>query len=200
MPGARASEQERRSQILQAAVSIAARDGVDGLSARRLAEESGLSHGLVFFHFGSMNALRVELLDHLLAGALDAEVTAAIALLPSPAEQVAALLDAEIDGLAEQRAAVELFFEYWSCGRRHDDVRKRIQTAIAAYRGVFAPVVARMVEADPQRWAGVAADQLTTVLVSLVEGYAVQVVLEPDLLDVNGVRQAIRALLGVRPS
>ena len=51
MPGKKASEAERREQILTAAHHVALRQGIDGLTVRAVAARARLSHGLVLFHF-----------------------------------------------------------------------------------------------------------------------------------------------------
>ncbi len=48
-----------KRRILQATVSALARDGLDGLSIRRVAAEAGVSIGGVQHHYGSRNALLV---------------------------------------------------------------------------------------------------------------------------------------------
>jgi AcrR family transcriptional regulator len=49
-----------RAALLDAAVRVVARDGLDGVSYRSVAEEAGTTAGLVFYHFGSREALILE--------------------------------------------------------------------------------------------------------------------------------------------
>jgi AcrR family transcriptional regulator len=173
VPGRKVPEAERREQLLAAAYLIAVRDGLDQVTARRVADEAGSSPGLVFFHFGSKDGLLLALLEHLLAGALDAEVTPAIAVLASPVERLLALLRIEVEGLPEQRGAVELFFAYWVSLGRQAAFRDRISRALEDYRDVFVPVC---VEVADELGLEVSGDALATYVVSLIEGAAVQVV------------------------
>src|SRR3954469_5294473 len=56
---------ERRAALLSAAVRVLDRDGMRGLTYRAVAQEAGVSHGLVRHHFGSRDALIHEaVLDH----------------------------------------------------------------------------------------------------------------------------------------
>jgi AcrR family transcriptional regulator len=56
---------ERRAALLSAAVRVLDRDGMRGLTYRSVAQEAGVSHGLVRHHFGSRDALIHEaVLDH----------------------------------------------------------------------------------------------------------------------------------------
>lgn len=53
---------ERREKLLRTVIRIVARDGIDALSFRSLADEANTSYGLAAYHFGS----REEMLDQAL--------------------------------------------------------------------------------------------------------------------------------------
>jgi AcrR family transcriptional regulator len=55
--GARPGHGEGRDALLRAAVRVVDRDGMRGLTYRAVAEEAGVSHGLVRHHFGSRDAM-----------------------------------------------------------------------------------------------------------------------------------------------
>jgi AcrR family transcriptional regulator len=93
-----------RARIRDAAIDLVAREGTGGLSARRVAEEAGVSPGSVIHHFGSMDGLRSACDDHV------AEVIRSRksdALKAGPGLDVGALLqDQELHGLPAYLAAV----------------------------------------------------------------------------------------------
>ncbi|MFF6782831.1 TetR family transcriptional regulator [Streptomyces sp. NPDC012510] len=55
---------EGREALLNAAVRVVARGGLRRLTYRAVAEEAGVTHGLVVHHFGSRDALIEEALAH----------------------------------------------------------------------------------------------------------------------------------------
>jgi AcrR family transcriptional regulator len=55
---------EGREALLNAAVRVVARGGLRRLTYRAVAEEAGVTHGLVVHHFGSRDALIEETLAH----------------------------------------------------------------------------------------------------------------------------------------
>ncbi|KUN57819.1 TetR family transcriptional regulator [Streptomyces canus] len=67
-PGARASRRlgygEGREALLKAAVRVVGRRGLRHLTYRAVAEEAGVTHGLVVHHFGSRDALIEESLAY----------------------------------------------------------------------------------------------------------------------------------------
>jgi AcrR family transcriptional regulator len=71
-------ERTRRS-ILEHAVRIASRDGLEGLTIGRLAEELALSKSGLFAHFGSKEALQVQVLEAAAERFVEAVVRPALA-------------------------------------------------------------------------------------------------------------------------
>jgi AcrR family transcriptional regulator len=192
MGGRKVPEAQRREQLVAAAYDVAVRDGLDAVTARAVAAEAGASPGLVFFHFGSKEGLLLGLLDTLLSGALDAEVTPDIAALPTATDRLLALLRVELEGIPRQRAAVELFFAYWVRLGRTRAFREPIDAALDRYRRVFVPVCADVVA---ERGVGASADTLATMVVSFVQGAAVQAVRDPARFEADAFLTVFAALL-----
>ncbi|MGW2931681.1 TetR/AcrR family transcriptional regulator [Streptomyces sp. NPDC055722] len=59
-----------RAALLEAAVRVVARGGLRKLTYRAVAEEAGVTHGLVVHHFGSRDALIEEALAHAVRSSL----------------------------------------------------------------------------------------------------------------------------------
>jgi AcrR family transcriptional regulator len=196
MPGAKLAEDERQAQLLSAAYTVASRDGLDQVTARRIAAEAGASPGLIYFHFGTLDHLVSTLLDRLLAGALDAQVTPEIAALPTATDRLEAMLDEEIRGLPEQLAAVDLFFSFWF-GSRSPVYRERIDVALRAYQRVFEGVCADAL-AEWGHPEGVTPGSLAALVVAFVQGAAVQMLRDPGAFDVAGMTSAAHAVLRSR--
>ncbi|WP_326574212.1 TetR family transcriptional regulator [Streptomyces sp. NBC_00481] len=62
---------EGREALLNAAVHVVARGGLRKLTYRAVAEEAGVTHGLVVHHFGSRDALIEEALAHTIRTSLN---------------------------------------------------------------------------------------------------------------------------------
>ncbi|GAA3212724.1 MULTISPECIES: TetR family transcriptional regulator [unclassified Streptomyces] len=61
-----------RTALLEAAVRVVARGGLRKLTYRAVAEEAGVTHGLVVHHFGSRDALIEEAVTHAIRASLRA--------------------------------------------------------------------------------------------------------------------------------
>lgn len=192
----RGTEEERREEILRAAYVVATRERLAGVTARAVAAEAGVSSGLVFFYFESVDRLLTELLDWLLARTIVAgEVTGLFVDADDPAARMMAVLGRDVERLPAQRERVELFFDYWVLGTRHPAVRGKIRRALDRYRDAFLPLAEAVVATDPERYAGVTAEGLAAVAASFVEGCALQVVMDPTRFDVERSMATLAALV-----
>lgn len=194
VPGKKASEEERREQILDAAFRVATREGLEGMTVRRVAAEAGLSSGLVFFHFGTKEALMFALLDRLvgwllqLPGLRDLDPTA-------PArERFAGLLRKETEHDGEDLAWTGLFYEFWVVGTRHREMREKMRAAVERYEDAFLPL-ARGVLEEAGRPSGATPEGLASAAASFVVGSALRSALDRERFDVGPGLAAMDALL-----
>jgi AcrR family transcriptional regulator len=194
MPGRRATEPERRDQILSAAMSVATTHGLDGLTARGVAQAAELSHGLVLFHFQAMADLRSALLDRVLEATLSFEPRPPTrGELPSE-RLLAAMLD-EMRRLAGNPGLTRLFFDFWMAGARDRSLRTRIRRALWAYRRSFAPLVDDMFASEPERFGQVTPSALVAVVLAFIKGSALQAMIDPRGFDPSGLTAAATAIL-----
>ncbi|RTL41300.1 MAG: TetR family transcriptional regulator [Burkholderiales bacterium] len=107
-----AAAAERRRRLCDAAVAVALRDGIAGLTTRAVAEEAGLTAAMVGYEFDSKDGLLLAVLEHIHAGVRDALAHAPLAGARDPATVLEALAGAYwahvLDTPALQRAQYEL--------------------------------------------------------------------------------------------
>ena len=196
MPGRKAPQEVRREAILRAAATVAVRDRLAGVTARAVAAEAGISSGLVFFHFGSVDELVVELLEWL----LDRTIVPSVGEEPfisgdDPAARLIGAIGRDLARLPRQRAVLALFFEYWVLGARHEVVRRKLRAALDRYRAALRPIGEAVIERYPERYDGVSPEALAEVVASFVEGCALQLVLDATKFDVDRSMTTLAALV-----
>lgn len=180
MPGTRASVEQRRRQILDAALQVAVENGLDGLTGRAVAQAAGLSSGLVYFHFGSQEGLRLALLDELIGWLVGSNEEAPAS---EPVADLLAAVQREIGLQQSDHDMVGLFLQYWVLGMRFPEIRTRIRRALDDYRGLFRQPARKLLAAqgiDPQEQT---LDSLAGLAVSIVVGCAFQELLDPGWFD-----------------
>lgn len=197
MAGRKIPEEQRREAMLRAAFAVAAREGLAGVTARAVAREAGVSSGLVFFHFQSIDGLLAALLDWILAHTfVAAELPARERPGATPGQRMLAAVRRDLDALPRARRRVELFFDYWVRGTRDPAVRDTIRRALERYRLAFLPLAAAVVAEAPARYGPGGAEGLATLAAALVEGCALRVVLDPAGFDAGRAMATLAALVG----
>lgn len=196
MPGKKAPEATRRSEILRAAYRVAARDRLGGLTVRAVAAEAGVSAGLLLFHFESKDGLLVDLLDWMLAhtivaGELHRRPPAGVA----PSTWLLAVVERDLAHLLKQQERIELFYDYWVLGTRHPVIRRLIRRALHRYRDAFRPAAAAVMAEHPERYGGLTADDLAGVCAAFIEGCATQTILDPARFDAGRAMATLQALV-----
>lgn len=192
----RGTEEERREEILLAAYHVATRERLAGVTARAVATEAGISSGLIFFYFESIDRLLIELLDWLLARTIvAAEVGELFLDADDAAARMIAIIGRDVERLPQNRERVELFFDYWVLGTRHPGIRERIRAALDRYRDAFLPLAERVVASEPRRYGGMTAEGLAAVAAGFVEGCALQAVMDPAGFDVDRSLATLAALV-----
>jgi TetR/AcrR family transcriptional regulator, transcriptional repressor of bet genes len=189
-------EAVRREQILRAAFTVAAREGIGGVTVRAVAAEAGLSHALVLFYFGRKDQLVLDLLEWLIATTSVLEVPEEIARLPSAVDRLNAVLRQEMARLAREPQHTRLFYEYWALGARFEEIRVRVATELDRYRAAFRTIMEELIQAEPATFAGVTADGLAAVGVSWIQGCAIQAMNDPDHFDTDEYLVAVGGTLG----
>jgi TetR/AcrR family transcriptional repressor of bet genes len=190
MGGPKLPEQERSDAILAAAYQLALTEGLDAVTARRVATAAGISPGLVFFHFQSKDGLLLALLDVLLDGTLDALSDPALTQL-APWDRLERMVRGELERLAEYHAGVELLFAFYF-SRRDDLFRDRIEASFGRYLDAFLPVC-RELAAECRTSGSISGDDLAATVVALVQGASIQAIRDPASFTPAALLSTLRA-------
>ncbi len=172
---------DTRDRILRAAAKVFARHGFDGASLGQVADEAGFTKGAVYSNFESKDDLFASLLEIRCRESL--EEIHRLLEAPGPAEgRVQAIGDRLTQRVLGDRDGTRLFLEFWSQSLRNPRLRRRFR----AIWGETRAGLARLIE-DGASLAGVAlplpADQLVSAAMALYDGLALQMLLDPGLVQ-----------------
>jgi TetR/AcrR family transcriptional repressor of bet genes len=199
MPGRKASETSRREQILKAAHEVALGRGIDGLTVRAVATRARLSHGLVLFHFKRKDQLGLALLDRVLATTMSLRIPDDIGAIPNPRERLQALFRHELHRLSEEPRRIRLLLEYWARGAHNAVIRGTIRAGLDRYRAAFHNIAEEALRTEPGRFGKATPAAVAAAAVSLILGYPVQAMIDPDHFDVEDYLTAVQGILGRFP-
>ncbi|MEZ5774028.1 MAG: TetR family transcriptional regulator C-terminal domain-containing protein [Hyphomicrobiaceae bacterium] len=113
---------DRRRELVAATIRCLAREGHDGLSIRRIAQEAGVSIGLINHHFPSKTALVAEAyrsLAHSLSGVFAAALAEAP---PGPRARLSAYFAASFSDANLDPDILHIWTVFWSLSRHQPEV------------------------------------------------------------------------------
>lgn len=192
----RQPEEERREQILQAALDVASREGIGGLTVRAVAKKAAISHALVLFHFGRKERLVQELLDRVIGATTVLHISEDIARFPRARDRLHALFQQEMARLSRQPEQTRLFLEFWAMGAREEEIRTQISAELDRYRLAFRGIMEELLVSEPAAFTGATADGLAAVAVSWIHGCAVQAMIDPHHFDTDEYLTAVQGMIG----
>ena len=182
-----------RAQLLDAAERVFARDGLRGASVDAIALEAGYSTGAVYSNFKGKEDLFLTLveerIDPRLASvyeAMEAELAAGVAPLEAARRFVSTLRG--------ERDSFVLLIDFWGQAVRDPAAAERFTERHSRLRAT----VGRLLDAAvPERetGAGLPTDQLAITLIALANGFAIELLADPNAVPDDLFGHAIGALV-----
>jgi AcrR family transcriptional regulator len=189
----RASGEQTRRALLDAAVTLVAERGWDAVTTRQIAERAGVNQGLIHYHFRSKDQLVHAAFERALRETF-AEPGAALAR----ATDLRAAITDMVRGLepGDEIEAVALFsVEAMARGARDEEIRRSMAEMLAEFRQQLAGRIAS------GQWQGEISADLdpvgaATVLGALLDGLGLHVLIDPSI-DIE--RTAVAAAMVIGP-
>jgi AcrR family transcriptional regulator len=195
-PAARSLSGEKAQRIVEAMRRSVARRGTAGSTFDHVSREAGVSRGLLHYYFGTKEQLlveaarrdcelRMELLEHQLAGAQTADDF--IDLMAQNLQET----------VREDPEFVTLVFELFMLSRRNEDIAAEYRGLMQRMRGQVAAMLA-LAQGEGILRLHAEPEAVADVLFSLGDGLALRMLADPDR-DFSATVQAgivaVRALL-----
>jgi len=171
--------EERRSQILEAAMAVFARQGFDQARMDDIAQEAGLSKGALYLYYKSKDAIISAILQFFfsramkkLQGFLESEEP------PSVREQLLRLNQYYIAEMKWMVSLLPLSFEFYAVAARQRAVRQFLKRYFKDYREVLAAFVQRGI--DRGEFRDLQAERVAIAITALCEGMALLWMVDPE--------------------
>jgi len=182
----------RRQAVAEAVFRVVSRDGVEQASLRNVADEAGLAIGSVRHYFDSHDELLVFALEELVERVERRVLARAdrIHAADSPAdrrEQVEALLGELIPLDAERHAEMVIWLAFVTAARTRPSLRPSARRLHEGLR-----MIVREVLVGSSRVADDDVEVETERLAALLDGLAVNAVLQPELLTPTTMTAVLR--------
>jgi AcrR family transcriptional regulator len=182
----------RQLELIEATCRCLSRLGAAETSVRTIAEEAGLSLGMVRHHFRSKDELLAATLQHL-SNKYQFDLRRALAAAPQdPEGQLRAFIDASVTPEVQDPEYVKIRFLFWELARTNDVVRRVHDRIYARFRRQLRTVLAGVAKAKHSR---ADTDVLTLLIMALLKGIWVEISLAKKPLNVPGIMQQVLEML-----
>lgn len=161
--------EERRNQILEAAMAVFARQGFDQARMDDIAQEAGLSKGALYLYYKSKDAIISAILQFFftrvmkkLSSFLESEERQSVR------ERLLSLNRYYVNEMKWMTSLVPLSFEFYAVAARQKTVRQFLKQYFKEYRGVLAVLIQRGIERG--EFLSVQPEQVAIAISALYEG------------------------------
>jgi len=178
--------EERRKQILAAALAVFSEKGFHGANVSDVAAQAGVSQGTIYWYFESkeelVSATILSFVEEMAEGAL-----AVTRMGDTSADKLRALATS-MEGLAVPGSRLfSIFLEFWASSPRREQAAALWMDLLAEFKDVFVALVEEGIETGEFR--PVDAEGVVWAIMAAYDGLAAYAMLKPDL-DVAGASQA----------
>jgi AcrR family transcriptional regulator len=185
-PSALAELPPTARRLLEAARRLLERSGYRALTLEAVAREAGEYKSLIWYHFGGKDGLVVALADWVLYDALHQQRIDVDTLPPGPRRRQAVWADTlAVASDSDQR----LFFDLLPHLLKNEKTRRRLHALYVQYRTMVAEGISLSSEASAEERT------LAAMQIGLSDGLAIQLLADPDSVDMERVGEIWQALV-----
>jgi AcrR family transcriptional regulator len=180
MPSKAELENERRTQILDAAEKVFAEQGFSQARMDDIVAESGLSKGALYWYYKSKDAIIMALMDRVFIS----EMKAAEALigLDSPVEErIRTYMRAAVRDIRHFEHFMNLGYEFVALATRRSDVREKIKGYYATYTDILTEIIQEGIDRGELR--AVDPVQVAISIIGVYEGITLMWFVDPASVD-----------------
>ncbi|HET9722427.1 MAG TPA: TetR/AcrR family transcriptional regulator [Actinomycetota bacterium] len=190
MSGSTPKSKDRHQEILDAAARVITDRGLAETRISDIAEEAGVSPGLILYYFDSKDRLLSEALTYA-NDQFYLRMSREIRRIPSARDQLRRLVDLSVPGLLPEYGRLDewaLWIEVWVRALRDPEMAKDREFLDQRWRGQIADIV-RGGQASGEFTSEETAEELALRLASMIDGLAIQVIMEDSQVTPEHMRR-----------
>ena len=179
----------RRSQLTGAAYKVVAQKGYNDFTIKDIAEEAGLSTGLVHYYFKNKEDLLFKLLKEMNANLRD-NLKKALTELTEPKDKLMAFCDEAFELVDKEKAYFYVLIDFWAQMNHDNRIRQANVKLFQSYRDEISSII----EEGIAKGVFTAMDVKFTsvVIISLIQGTIIQYVIDNGAFDYRELKEKIK--------
>ena len=179
----------RRAQLTRAAYKVVAEKGYSDFTIKDIAEEAGLSTGLVHYYFKNKDDLLIKLLKEMNAN-LRNNLKKALAELSAPRDKLLAFCDEAFDLVDKEKAYFYVLIDFWAQINHDNRIRQANVKLFQSYRDEIAAILKEGVSSGV--FTALDVKLISVIIISLIQGTIIQYVIDQEAFDYREIKQRVK--------
>lgn len=180
---------QRREQIVRALFDCLAENGHETVTVKDIARRANLHYGVIHYYFKSKDDIVSALADAIIAK-YERLLTERVSEADTPSEKIRLALEFLVDEFIFNRRLNRVFYNFVQMAFEHKTVRAALRKQLRVYRGLVAEAIAEGIRNG--EFSGRDAEEAASLIVAMIEGMALQWVIEPRSLNRDSVFKVLR--------
>lgn len=186
------TELEPRERILKATFETVLENQISGTRLRAIAERAGIAQGHLHYYFASKDELLLELLSTVIEAFSQERSTLLADSDKSAAEKLQIFLDIKTEDILEGQTDY-ILFDFWVQGASNELIRQNIDLFYRPWRETINEIVQEGVRNG--EFSTTHAKLIPSLLISIMDGAALQYLIDPDVFDLHEYFQAAQEII-----
>ncbi|HOR94200.1 MAG TPA: TetR/AcrR family transcriptional regulator [Spirochaetota bacterium] len=182
----------RRLQLTAAAYNVVSKKGYYNFTIKDIADEAGMSAGLVHYYFKNKQDLLLNLLRQINTN-IRLALQNDLANIEDPVDKLSVFILRACNLIIEEKNYFYVLLDFWTQLNHNERMRKAIQKLYQSYRKVCSDILNEGIIKGKIKQIDVI--YTATMIVSMVQGLIIQYVIEPEAFDysyyVNKIKNQI---------
>lgn len=180
---------QRRQQIIEALFDCLAESGHETVTVKDIAQKAKLHYGVIHYYFKSKDDIVSAMADFIISK-YESLLMERIGSPSSASEKLRLATDFLVDEFIFNRRLNRVFYNLVQMAFERETVREALRKQLRVYRGHIAEVVTEGIESGEFSFPHGA--RMASLMVALVEGMALQWVIDPKNLEREEAHELIR--------
>ncbi|MCK7477894.1 MAG: TetR/AcrR family transcriptional regulator [Candidatus Moduliflexus flocculans] len=179
----------RRAQLTAAAYKVVAQKGYNDFTIKDIAEEAGLSTGLVHYYFKNKEDLLFKLLKEMNANLRD-NLKKALTELTEPKDKLMAFCDEAFDLVDKEKAYFYVLIDFWAQMNHDNRIRQANVKLFQSYRDEISSIIEEGIAKGV--FAAMDVKFTSVIIISLIQGTIIQYVIDNGAFDYRELKEKIK--------
>jgi len=184
---------ERREQIVEALFECLAEKGHETVTVKNIASQANLHYGVIHYYFDSKDDI-VSALSELIISKYEQLLLERIEPIQSASAKLRVAIDFLVDEFIFNRRLNRVFYNLVQMAFERKTVREALRKQLRAYRNGIAQAIEEGIQDG--EFARHDTRRIASLIVALVEGMALQWMIEPKALNRDDVLALITDTMG----